>query len=529
MKYLFIFLLLFQNVSFAVVKKGGHFKYNLKKSPATLNPFTSVDLYGALVHRRIFETLLRSDISSNELKPSLAKEWKVLKDGSVFEFVIRDGVKWHDGKPLTVNDVKFTFDAIIGKDNKFQTISMRKDIENVSKVKIVSKNTIHIYVQKKHFLNLKKISTDIFILPKHFYENANNNFSKSLIGTGPYILKDYDRSKKILLEKNSKWWGIEKDFLKEDYNFNKITMKFIRDETIALQELRKGNIDFSEISLKGYYDKSGNSWGKDYFKIQYENESGRSFGVFGLNLNDARFKDKRVRLALTQLLNRQMLSEKFFFGQAEIVNGPVHPSSPYADNSVKEIKYDPSSALANLREAGWKDTDGDAILDKLIDGKKVDMKFTVKIASKKLEKYLTMYKEDAKKAGIKLEIQFLEWNSYLDSLLNRNFEVIVYNTGTFYDWDPTNSWHSKSISKTGQNFISYKNNEVDKLIDKQRLITNQKDRTKILKKIYNKIAKDIPSVFLFSYKYKFYAHRNRVKKKKDAYKFALGVDKMWID
>ena len=65
MKYLFIFLLLFQNVSFAVVKKGGHFKYNLKKSPATLNPFTSVDLYGALVHRRIFETLLRSDISSN--------------------------------------------------------------------------------------------------------------------------------------------------------------------------------------------------------------------------------------------------------------------------------------------------------------------------------------------------------------------------------------------------------------------------------------------------------------------------------
>ena len=123
----------------------------------------------------------------------------------------------------------------------------------------------------------------------------------------------------------------------------------------------------------------------------------------------------------------------------------------------------------------------------------------------------------------------MEWNSYLDSLLNRNFEAIVYNTGTLFDWDPTNSWHSKSISKTGQNFISYKNIEVDKLIDKQRLITNQKERTKILKKIYNKVAKDIPSIFLFSYKYKFYAHRNRVKKKKDAYKFALGVDKMWID
>ena len=107
----------------ATPKKGATFFYNLGQGPTTLNPLSSTDLYATMVQNEIVESLLERDLETFEWKPALAKEWEISKDGMEYTFTLRDGVKWHDGKPLTVEDVKFSFDAIVHPENKYKNSS----------------------------------------------------------------------------------------------------------------------------------------------------------------------------------------------------------------------------------------------------------------------------------------------------------------------------------------------------------------------------------------------------------------------
>ncbi|MCE3012631.1 MAG: ABC transporter substrate-binding protein [Proteobacteria bacterium] len=497
------------------------FYLSLSAEPPTLNPFTSTDTASQTIHAYVFETLLSRNPDTYDWEPSLAEKWEVSADKKVFTFTIREGVKWSDGKPLTVEDVKYSFDAIF--DPELNTAHLRPYYESIEKVEIVDARTVRFYAKDNYFKNFDSIAT-LTVTPKHYYTDASRkkDHNKVLIGTGPYDIEKYEKGKRIVFVRKE-WWG-DKANAKKEWAFKRIVMRFIAEENVTLESLKKGDLDFLGLRPEQFVKKTdGPEWGTKLIKVQTTNKSPKGYTFIGWNNDHPIFKDKKVRRALNMLYNRPLAMEKFEFNLSDYATSPSVPSSDFNSPNIQQIKFDPQGALKILNSLGWKDTDGDGVLDRMINGKKVKFSFTLLEPLGDFIKYLTIYKEDAKKVGVEIEIKQIEWNSFIKLLDERKFDAVRLAWGAG-DGDPDYKqiWHSNSIANAGSNFIGYRNAEVDKLIDQSRLIYDRPQRIKAFQKMSEIIASEDPYLFLFAGKSTLYAHTARVQKEKDTHTYTIG-------
>lgn len=508
--------------------QGGVFNMNLGGEPPTLHPISATDLYASNVQAYVLDSLLFRDLQTYDWKPRLAEKWEISKDNKTFTFHLRKDIFFHDGKPVTAEDVKFSFDAIF--EPAYNAAHLRPYYEGIAKVEVVDPTTVKVTAKDTYFKNFDVIAT-MSIIPKHVYGDIEKSkkMTRTLIGAGPYVLDKFERGQMLSLKKFDKWYGNNDKDWKGMYNFGTINMRFYKDENIILDHAKKGDLDYVELRAESYVKKTeGNPWGKTLFKHKVENSSPKSYGFVGWNLRRDLFQDRNVRVALAELMNREEMNKKFRFGMADLATGPTYIKSEYASQTVKPILFDPKNAEELLSKAGWKDTEKEGVLSKMINGKKVPFRFTLIHPNKDNEKYWTMYKEDLKKAGIDMEIKYLEWNSFLKLLDEGNFDAVSLGWGGGdITWDPKQIWHSASAVPGGSNFIYYKNPEVDKLIDEARETQDAKKRNNLLKKVYEKIAYDAPYVFMFNDKYDFYANSSKVDMPAETFKYGIGTDYWW--
>ncbi|MCB0349351.1 MAG: peptide ABC transporter substrate-binding protein [Bdellovibrionales bacterium] len=508
--------------------KGGIFYVNLSTEPSTLNAITATEVVESEVNGYVVETLLTRNVDTYEWEPALAESYSVSKDGMEYTFVLRDGVKFHDGKPVTAEDVKFSFDVYFMPE--YAAVALRGYYENFESVTVVDPKTIKFKVKTKYHLNFD-VAAALSIFPKHVYGDPKKGkrITRTSMGTGPYKFEKWEKGKRIILARNSDWygWGLEEN--KGKYNFDKIIFRFAKDQNIAIEMLKKGNLDYLKLDEESYVKKtSGPEWGKTVFKDEVITKYTKPYNFVAFNLKRPIFQDVRVRKGLAHLMNRKLMNEKFYYNKRMLTAGPNYAQSEYSDPSVKPIEYDVKKAVALFKEAGWADTDKDGTLDKVIDGKKTPLRFTIFNANPDRNKFYTMYKEDAKKAGVQIDIQLIEWNSLVKLLEERSFDCITLGWGNgSINWDPKQIWHSASMAKGGSNFISYSNPEVDKLIDKARETLDKEDRKVILNKVYKLIADDVPYIFMFNEKYDFYGRTAKMKMKKKSYQYTVGTEYWW--
>jgi ABC-type transport system substrate-binding protein len=497
--------------------------YNIGGEPTTINPLSGSDAYTTEVHSYVFETLLNNDLDTYEWKPALATEWKISDDKKTFDFKLREGVKWHDGTEFTAEDVKFSYDVIFSDD--FKAVQYRPYYEAIKEVQVIDKYNVRFIVKDDYFQNFD-IAAGIKVLPKHFYSNPENKdkFGKELIGTGPYILDKYNKGQKMIMTKNPDWWGNNVPAEKGSYNIPKVVLRFVSEENVSLELLKKGDLDFLGLRPDGFVKKMvGDVWEERVEKVKTENKSPKGYNFIGFNMKHPILKDKEVRHALSLLLNRPLMLEKFEYNLSEFATGPIYVQSDYASKDVKPVPYSPGEALKILRNAGWSDSDKDGVLDKVINGKKTRLSFTILEPSAEMMKYLTVYKEDASKAGVEVNIKNIEWNSFIKLLDERNFEAVrLAWGGGGVEWDPKQVWHSSSMEGAGSNFISYSNPKVDKLIESARKIYDRNERIKVLRNVHELISADYPYVFFFNSKYTLYGHTKRVEKPKETFTYGIG-------
>jgi peptide/nickel transport system substrate-binding protein/microcin C transport system substrate-binding protein len=509
--------------------QGGTFAINISAEPETLNPITSTDGYASQVQAYIMDSLMGIDPETYEPVPGLAEKSEISKDGKTFTFTLRKGLTFDDGKPLTTEDVKFSFDAIF--DPKYNAAHMRPYYENIEKAEIVSPEVIKFTAKTKYFDNFKVVAT-MTIVPKHVYGDAavGSKLNKTITGSGPYKLEKYDKGQSIVLVKNKSWWGYSDPSMKGRWNFERIRIRFLKDSNIAIEALKKGDIDEHPLTPEEYVKKTtGPEFGKTVIKVKTQNQAPKQWSYIGWNLRRPLFADKNVRLALYKLINRDEMIQKFRYGMALPVPGPWYPQSVYADPNVKPVKFDPKAAVELLKKEGWTDSDKDGYLDKVVDGKKTNLSFTLTYANKDSEKYWVMYQSDLRKVGIDMKLQLLDWNALLKNLDESKFDAIAMSWGGgSVDMDPKQIWHSSSAVKGGSNFIGYKNAEVDKLIDEGRAELDKKKRIGIYRKIYAKIAADVPYAFLWCDRDALYARSSRIGVVKDTYTYAIGEEYWWM-
>jgi peptide/nickel transport system substrate-binding protein/microcin C transport system substrate-binding protein len=512
--------------------QGGTFTTRLSSEPATLNPITGTDAYNFAIQAYVLDSLMDRDPETYDWIPALAEKVDKSADGKTFTFTIRKGAKFSDGKPVTAEDVKFSFDVIF--DPTYNAAHLRPYYENIEKAEVVDPMTVRFTTKTKYFGNFNVVA-GISVLPKHFYGDAaaGKKKNKTILGSGPYKLEKYDQGQSIILVKNKDWWGNSVPEMKGRYNFERIRLRFDKDENIAIEKLKKGEIDFDELSPEAYTKKAvGPEWGegKVVTKVKTENKAPKTYTYIGWNLKKDLFKDRDVRLALYHLVNREEMNKKFRYDMSALATGPWYLQSEYASPNVKPVGFDPKKAIELLKKAGWVDSDKDGVLDKTINGKKVDFRFTLFYGNPDNEKYWVFYQGDLKRVGIQMDLQRLEWNALLKNVDEGTFDAIAMAWGGgSVDNDPKQIWHSKSAGKGGSNFISYNNPEVDKLIDEARAELDKKKRIPLYRKIYELIAADVPYAFLFVDRYDLYAHNTKIKMKKPTYQYRVGTDYWWTE
>jgi peptide/nickel transport system substrate-binding protein/microcin C transport system substrate-binding protein len=511
--------------------QGGTFTVNLGTEPAILHPISGFDNYAREVQAFVLDTLMDRNPDTNEWMPALAERVDASPDGKTYTFTLRNGATFHDGVAVTANDVKFSFDAIF--DPKYDAAHQRPFYEAIEKAEVLDERTVRFTTKGKYFGNLDVIAR-LPIVPMHFYggAEADKKKNKTCLGSGPYKLEKYEQGQSLVLVRNHAWWGDAVAEFKGRFNFERIRMRFDGDENVAIEKLKKGEIDYDGLTPEAFMKKAvGPEWGDDKMVTtkKVENKAPKGFGYIGWNLRRELFQDRDVRLALYHMVNREEMNKKFRYGISLLATGPWYQQSDYASPKVKPVAFDPKKAAELLKKAGWGDSDKDGVLDKVVGGVKRDFRFTLVFGHADQEKYWVLYQSDLKKVGVRMELQRLEWNNLMKVLKEGNFDATALAWGGgVVDLDPKNVWHSASIGE-GSNFIGYRNPEVDRLIDEARAELDKKKRIVLYRKVYELIAADVPYAFLFNDRYTLYAHSTRMRMLKPTYNYRVGTEYWWAE
>lgn len=508
--------------------KGGTIVRSLGGEPPTIHPIMSTDAFAARVLEFVTDSLLERKATDWQWANRLAEKYEISKDGKTFTFWIRKNAIWHDGKPVTAEDVKFSFEAVF--EPKYQAAHLIPYLSGIEKVEVVDEKTVKVTAKDQYYKNFDSFAT-LTIIPKHVYSDVEKSkkMNRTVIASGPYKLEKFDRGQKIILKRNPDWSPAQDPYYKGAFNFDTVDLRFYKDENIEIERAKKGELDIIELRAESYEKKTnGAPWGTKLLKKKVENEAPKSYGFIGWNFRRELFQDKKVRIALAHLMNREEINKKFMYGYNELAKGPTFNTSEYASPNVKPFLFDPKKAQELLTEAGWVDSDKDGVLDKTLSGKKTSFKFSLIYPNKDTEKYWTLYQQDLKKAGIELDLKYMEWNSFLKLLDDGNFDsaALAWNANDI-DWEPKQIWHSSSAVPGGSNFIYYKNPEVDKLIDDVRVTLDKNKRREKLTKVFEIIANDAPYVFLFNPKYTFYAHSKGMAMPGDTMRYSTGLFFWW--
>jgi peptide/nickel transport system substrate-binding protein len=432
----------------------------------------------------VYNGLVKYDKNMN-IVGDLAESWKISADGLIITFHLRKGVKWHDSRPFTAADVLYTYQVTI--DPKTPT-AYSGDFLKVKKAEILDDYTFRVTYDKPFAPAL--ISWGNAILPRHLLvgkDITKSPLKRWPIGTGPYMFKEWITGQKIVLISNPDY------FEGRPYIDGYIT-RIIPDTATMFLELRAQGISYMDLTPLQYTRQTENNLFKKYFnKYRY---LGFKYTYLGYNLKNPLFTDKRVRQAISYAINKEEIISGVLLGLGKPATGPYKPGTWAYNGNVKTYPYNPKKAKELLREAGWIDVNGEGIL------KKGSRLFVFEIITNQgnemRQKCAEIIQRQLKEVGINVKIRILEWAAFVNDFINkRRFDAVILGWTIPLDPDAYDVWHSSKTAPEELNFISYKNKEVDALLDKGRSTFNQKERKKYYDRFQKILAEDQPYTFLY--------------------------------
>ena len=445
-----------------------------------LNPVLAQDSASSEINGFVFNGLLKYD-KDLILVGDLAESWEV-KEGPRPEitFTLRPGVRWHDGRPFTAEDVRFTYQTIM--DEKTNTVR-RSDYELVDRLEVLDARHLRVIYKEPFSPGLS--SWTMGIIPRHLLAGSDINttpFNRRPVGTGPFKFAEWVSDEKIALTANP-------DYFEGRPLLDRIIYRIIPETSLSEIELLTGGIDLFSTYPHQYQRMS-----RDPRLTLYRYPS-LGYTYIGYNQNSFLFQDRRVRQALTMAINREEMITFILFGLGRQATGPFPGHLWYADPKVAPWPFDPERARRYLKEAGWEDRDGDGILEK--DGKPFRFTLITNSGNEVRKDVGVLIQRYWRDLGIDVKLEMYEWSVFLKNFINpRHFDACILGWSLGVDPDAYNIWHSKQI-KDGFNFIGYQNPVADRLWEAGRREYQPDKRRQIYHQLQALLAEDQPYTFLF--------------------------------
>lgn len=450
----------------------------------TLVPILASDSASAEICGMLFNGLVKYDKDIN-LIGDLAQDWEIKNEGLEIIFHLRKNVTWHDGHPFNAYDVEFTYQKLIDPNVK---TPYSGDFERIKSLEIIDDYTVKVTYKEPFAPALA--SWGMAIIPKHILEKENLNntkFQRRPIGTGPYRFKTWKSQEKIELESNHNYF--EKRPCIDRYIY-----RIIPDESTIFLELQTQTVDSTGLTPLQYLRQTDTAFFKNHYR-KFRLPS-FSYTYLGYNLNNPKFKDKRVRQALNYAVDKQEIINMVLLGLGRVATGPFIPESWAYNEKVLPAPFDPQMARNLLKDAGWQDTNADGWLDRAGE----DFEFTIitNQGNEERIKVAQIIQRRLKDIGIKVKIKVVEWAVFLTEFIDkRNFEAVLLGWALGRDPDNYDIWHSSKTREGEFNFIGYKNEEVDRLLDEARRTFDQDKRKACYQRIHELLYQEQPYMFLY--------------------------------
>jgi microcin C transport system substrate-binding protein len=488
---------------------GGELCVYAAQYPKSFNYYLDNNSFSAELFSAMYETLLNRGPVALDYEPGLAEKWAVSSDKRTFTFWINPKAKWGDGQPVTAADVQWTFDAVMNPAN--MTGPHKVALEKFERPEIVDGRQIRFTAKEIHWRNLDAAG-GFPILPKHVYEKKDFNAInvEFPVVSGPYRLGTVKEGLYATLERRADWWNRGAKAARGTGNFQTLKFKFFSEMENAYEAFRKGEIDlFAVYSARIWVNETaGERFDRHWIvKQKVANRKPIGFQGFAMNLRRPPFDDVRVRKALCHLLNRARLNSTIMYNQYFLHRSYYEDLYDAATPCPNEsIAFDKERARQLLAEAGWKANPKTGLLEK--DGKPLHFSFLEREAS--TSKFLSIFAEDLRDAGIELRIEQKDWASWTKDMDEFNYDMTWAAWGADIFKDPEGMWSSKEADrKGGTNITGFKNKRVDELIEKQKAIFDVNARHAICREIDGIVCREVPYILLWNIDYTRLLHWNK--------------------
>lgn len=414
----------------------------------------------------VFDGLLAPN-EDGTLKPALAEEYETSEDGLTYTFKLREDVKFHNGDPVTAEDVVYSFNRLMGTDNDEP---LSADFDGIESIESPDENTIVITLSEADSTFLTFLTAkDSAIIPES-NDDAHNDHP---IGTGPFKFVSYSPGSNLVLEKNEDYWVEGLPYLE------KATFVFQTDDEAAFLALQAGEIDLLEVAAHRIPELEN-----DY---QLDFQDNNSTVLIGFNQDKEPFNDEKVRQAISHAINKDDVLEATFSGYATKIGSNMSPAMGafYKEGLEDYYERDVDKAKELLAEAGYPD----------------GFKTTISISSH-TQRYADIAQvavENLKEIGIDVEIEVIEWGVWLERIYQgRDFEMTAIDfTGKLSPYDILNRY----ISDADNNFMNFKNEEYDEVLKE---VISEEDLDKQIE-LYHRaqeiLTEDATAVFLGDYQF----------------------------
>ena len=474
---------------------GGEFTEIFEAQPAKLVPYVQTDVYGRRVLDLVSETLGVYDPKTLKLRGLLADAWQYDPNGLWLRVHINPRARFSDGEPVTAEDVRWTFHDFV-MNPQIEAERSRSIIADViDRVEVIEERTVEFAFKDAFFSNLDSALT-LFILPKHYYSRFSpseiNQATGMLMGSGPYKLEDlgWAPPAAVVLVRNEQYWGSPSPL-------ERVRFKAIDNELARLTEYKNDEADMITPSAPQFVTQNSDPhWVENNRNLNWINmRSGRSAIIWNCGPRSGTltpFHDKRVRQAMTMLLDRERMIRDVWQGIGAVAKSFANPGTIGYDPAHEAWPYDPTRALTLLKEAGWEDRNGDRQLEDAR-GNPFVFEFTYFGTGEIAERIAAFVKDSYAAAGIRVTLRQMDW-SVGDPVRNqRDFDAMTMGWGANApESDPKQIFHSDSIKDQGDNFAQWSNPAADAAIDAARKELDQEKRAELWREFERILHEDQP-------------------------------------
>ncbi len=479
--------------------EGGTLREGVTGTPYLVNPILATTDADRDLTMLIYAGLMKSD-GEGGLEKELAQNYGISEDGLSYTFTLKDGLTWHDGEPLTSDDVAFSVNTA-----KNPTIKspVRANWEGVE-IEIIDAKNLRFLLKKPYAPFME--NTTLGILPKHLWKNAApeqfglSDLNRQSVGAGPYQIQSIKRNSSGIITayelKSFSKYALGKPLIP------KIKMFFFNSESEMLASFAAGNINSLSSLTASNAKGAGQSAQLKTLILP------RIFGVFFNQNKSEILRSQKVRQALDMAVDKEDLVRRVLSGFGTKLLGPLPPG--VGDNEKATSAFDPEGAKNILDKEGWQPNAESGVREKKIKGGSIELAFSVSTANTpELIKTAELIKKMWEAIGVKIEIRLYEIGDLNQSVIRpRDYESLLFGQVVGRDPDPFAFWHSSQRNDPGLNIALYANKTVDSILESVRTANDIEKRKSKYEEFEKEVQKDTPAVFLFSPYYLYVAPAN---------------------